>query len=94
MGSRERAGTNVIGKKYATAQFAGTHAHADLCQWCSARGLPLPRSVMAANLGLVMGDLNACDWAVEAHLRLLSTHGAFGGLPLVLNRRPLPRGPL
>ncbi len=91
-GTRARAATNVIGKVFSTQQFSGTRALADLEKHCSLRGVPVPKKVVAANLGLVMGDLNACDIAVEAHLSLLRESGGLPFEDLVLNRRPLPRG--
>lgn len=94
VGSAARAVSNVIGKVFKLSQFEGTAAYRRLVQDCRKTGRPLPLRVMAGNRGLVMGDLNACDWAVESHLNLLS---ASGGLPLsglLRNRCPFPRGRL
>ena len=76
VGSAARAASNVIGKVFRTSQFLGTKAYSQLARECSRTGRPLPCRVMAGNRGLVMGDLNACDWAVESHLNLLDSAGS------------------
>ncbi len=38
-----------------------------------------------------MGDLNASDWAVEAHTSLLSATGTYPAAERILNRHPFPR---
>ena len=90
-GTLARAATNVVGRVFSSAQFRGTHAYAALQRAASLSGSPVPLKVVAGNKGLVMGDLNACDWAVEAHLSLLSFSGGLPAAEMILNRQPLPR---
>ena len=91
-GTLARAATNVVGRVFSSHQFRGTHAYAALQRACARSGQPVPNKVVAGNQGLVMGDLNACDWAVEAHLSLLRSSGGFPPAEMILNRQILPRG--
>ncbi len=65
--SVERGCTNVLGKAYKTDIFAGTFALKEFLWRRKSLGLNLPGKVLCANRGLVMGDVNAADFAVAAH---------------------------
>ena len=82
----------MIGKVFKLDQLRGFVAYQLFCAAYEKEGRPSPTRVMVGNCGLVMGDLNACDWAVESHLNLLFASGGLQLGDLILNRRPLPRG--
>ena len=92
IGTRERALTNALGKVFLAKQFQGFRAFDDLARTCAGLGAAVPAKVLATNRGLVMGDLNACDWAVAAHMSVLDKSGSFPLSERMLNRAPLPRG--
>ncbi len=88
--SWERGRTNTIGKVFALSQFGGLAAHA---QFLKTHPFAAPSAkVCAANLGLVMGDLNANDFAIQAHLNLLFAAGVLQPDELMVNRMPFPSG--
>lgn len=89
-----RGCTNALGLPLPPTLFEGTEAFKRLARRCAKEKRPLPTQVLPCNLGLVMGDLNANDYAVESHMKLLQEHGSFRGERAVLNRRPFPRGPI
>ncbi len=91
LGSDVRGRTNVVGKTFPLTAFAGTAALRDFAARRKMLGLKLPGKVVAANKGLVMGDVNATDFAIEAHGNLLESSGAILGANRILNKHPLPR---
>ena len=90
-GTNYRAASNVLGKVFQVDQFKQFKAYQELVNKCNKFGAAVPSKVLTANRSLVIGDLSACDWAVEAHMNLLFSTGSFPTEHLILNRHPLPR---
>ncbi len=84
--------TNAVAATFSPQAFSKTRAFADLSLRYAKLGLPLPNKVCPCNLGLVMGDRNANDFAVEAHGKLLVSSGSFPSHARIINRQPFPRG--
>jgi hypothetical protein len=80
-----RARTNALAREFDIEQFRDFRA--------SQRRPDLAGTkVVACMRGLVPGDLNAVDWAQEAHENLLATSGAYQPSTRILNGSPFPRG--
>ncbi|CAK0802386.1 unnamed protein product, partial [Prorocentrum cordatum] len=59
---------------------------------CRRGGRELPEKVVPCHGGLIVGGLNAPDWACESHMRLLAHAGSFPPERRVLNRHLAPEG--
>ena len=90
--SPARGRTNALSTTAPLSAFEGTRAHSDFVNRCRRLNRPLPKRVRPCNQGLVMGDLNAADFAAEAHMKLLRQSGSLDPAHTILNGRPFPRG--
>ena len=85
--SAARACTNALAIELTADELAGLRAMRRF------GGSPPPRLVPCAR-SLVMGDVNASDWATEAHAKILGEAGAMPAEKRVLHGKPYPRGPV
>ncbi len=92
MATPHRAVTNAVTVTFKPTGLSHTRAFADLTARYAKLGLPIPSKVCPCNMGLVMGDRNANDFAVEAHWQLLVSSGSFPSHARIVNRSPFPRG--
>ena len=81
-----RAVTNALALEVSPAEVKGTRALRRFA------GQP-PALLVPCAASLVMGDLNAVDWATAAHREILESAGALPREEQVLQGRPFPRGP-
>ena len=88
---RARGVSNALAWTAPVAAFKGTRALHDLERNCLRRGIPVPARVRPCYLGLPMGDLNAADFAAEAHTRVLRRAGSFPPERALCNGMPVPR---
>ena len=91
--SPARGRSNALSSTAPLAAFEGTRAHANLLRACRRSGRAVPTRVRPCNQGLVMGDLNAADFAAEAHTKLLRQAGSLDPAHTVQNGKVFPRGP-
>ena len=89
--SRARGVTNALAWTAPASAFAGTLALRELELNCLRRGIPVPTRVRPCYLGLPMGDLNAADFAAEAHTRVLREGGSYPAGRALVNGAPIPR---
>ena len=90
--SVDRGRTNSFSFTASLDAFAGTRAHRQFVTRCTREKISLPRRVRPCHQGLPMGDLNAADWAAEAHSRLLRQHGSLQRRHCFQNGSPAPKG--
>ena len=89
--SRARGVSNALAWTAPVAAFHGTRAYRDLERNCLRRSIPMPSRVRPCYLGLPMGDLNAADFAAEAHTRVIRKAGSYPPERAVTNGAPMPR---
>ena len=93
---RGRALTNAVALKCRLGDFSGTRALAELQLRLGAAASSLHDNsiVVACNASMVMGDINAVDFCMGAHLRALErSPAAYPPSCRVEGRAPFPRGP-
>ena len=90
-GSLSRAKRNALAAPLCPYKFSGMKAFARLQRRCALADSPLPPKVLPCNSGLVMGDLNANDWASAAHVRLCTSVDALPAAQRLKNHCPCPR---
>ncbi|CAK0813826.1 unnamed protein product, partial [Prorocentrum cordatum] len=88
----DMACTNDVALPLPTRLYEGFAALGRLRKRCRREGRELPEKVVPCHGGLIMGGLNAPDWACEPHMRLLAQAGSFPPERRVLNRHLAPEG--
>ncbi|CAK0900373.1 unnamed protein product, partial [Prorocentrum cordatum] len=88
----DMACTNDVALPLPTRLYEGFAALGPLRKRCRREGRELPEKVVPCHGGLIMGGLNAPDWARESHMRLLAQAGSFPPQRRVLNRHLAPEG--
>ncbi|CAK0817411.1 unnamed protein product, partial [Prorocentrum cordatum] len=88
----DMACTNDVAPPLPTRLYDGFAALDRLRRRCRREGRELPEKVVPCHGGLIMGGLNAPDWACESHMRLLAHAGSFPPERRVLNRHLAPEG--
>ncbi|CAK0886346.1 unnamed protein product, partial [Prorocentrum cordatum] len=90
--THDMACTNDVAPPLPTRPYEGFAALGRLRGRCRREGRELPEKVVPCHSGLIMGGLNAPDWACESHMRLLAHAGSFPPERRVLNRHLAPEG--
>ncbi|CAK0827752.1 unnamed protein product, partial [Prorocentrum cordatum] len=88
----EMARTNDVALPLPTRLYEGFAALDRSRKRCHREGRDLPETVVPCYGGLIMGGLNAPDWARESHVRLFAQAGSFPPERRLLNRHLAPEG--